>query len=65
MFELKPHGLWAVPESHDFLWEQIGNLGPEATHGAMLMMNFIAHNYQAGKIAPIDPEYKTPEYMLA
>ena len=60
---LKPHGLYAIPDSHDFLWEQISAFGPEATHGAMLLHNFVAHNYQVGKIAPPDPDYTYPDYL--
>ena len=57
MFELKPHGLWAIPESQEFMWEQINAGGLEATHGAMLMMNFIAHQYQSGNVKAPDPNY--------
>lgn len=57
MFELKPIGLWGIPESEDFLWEQISNLAPDGTQGAMLMMNFIAHQYQSGNLEAPDPNY--------
>ena len=57
MFELKTNGLWAIPESQEFMWEQISSLGADATHGAMLMMNFIAHQYQSGNIKAPDPNY--------
>lgn len=62
-YVLKPNGLWAIPDSYDFLWEQIHALGADATHGAMLMHNFIAHHHQSGNIAKPDPSYEPPSYL--
>ena len=52
MFELKEHGLWHTPETEQELNQMLQNLGVDGLHGAMFMMNFIAKQYQANKIAP-------------
>lgn len=55
LIELKTNGLWTIPESNEHLWDLISDAGgAEATHGAMLMLNYIASQYQAGNIKPAE-----------
>lgn len=56
MFELKEHGLWHTPETSEELDKMLGNLGVDGLHGAMFMMNYIAKQYQAGNIAPVEEQ---------
>lgn len=55
--ELKPHDMWLIPTDNEHLWELIGRLSNDhAAHAAMFMHNYIASQYQAGNIKPIERE---------
>ena len=56
MLELKEHPRWNTPETDEELTQMLQNLGVDGLDGAMFMMNYIAKQYQAGNIAPVEEQ---------
>jgi len=50
MFELKENGFFATPKTQEELNKLLEKFGRDAMIGAMIMMNFIAYQYNQGNI---------------